>query len=101
MPLQFREAPWSIEIWTGCQSTSAAGWVDQSGIDPKKNLLIEAVFCGIEGCPIGAVRLGLVCQSSCLGNGSGGLATLDDGSTRSGVRPHRGFRETVRSVPLT
>ena len=83
MPLQFREAPSSVEVWTGSQNTSAAGWVDQSGIDPKRNLLIEAGFCGIEECPIGAVRLGLVCQSSCLANGSGGLATLDDGSTQS------------------
>jgi hypothetical protein len=81
LPLQFCEAPSSIEIWTGSQNTSAAGWVDQSGIDPKRNLLIEAAFSGIEGCPIGAVRLGLVCQSSGLADGSGSLATRDDGST--------------------
>jgi hypothetical protein len=48
----------------------------------KRNLLIEAVSCGIEECPIRTLRLGLVCESSCLANGSGGLATLDDGSTR-------------------
>ena len=81
MPLQFREASPSVEIWTGSQNTSAAGWIDQSGIDPKRNLLVEAVFCGIEGCPIRAVRLGLVGQCGCPGKASGSLATFDDGST--------------------
>jgi hypothetical protein len=52
----------SIEIWTGSQNTSAAGWVDQSGIDPKRNFLIEAALCGIEGCHLRAVRNGSVGQ---------------------------------------
>src|SRR5262245_12174190 len=34
LPLQFREASPGVEIWTGSQNTSAAGWVNQSGIDP-------------------------------------------------------------------
>ena len=60
MPLQFREASPGVEIWTGSQNTRVAGWVDQSGVDVKRNLLIEAAFCGIEGCHIRAVRNGSV-----------------------------------------
>ena len=44
MPLQFREAPPGIEIWTGRQNTRVAAWVDQSGIDVKRNLLLEVAF---------------------------------------------------------
>jgi hypothetical protein len=38
-------------------------------------------FSGVEECPIRALRLGPVRQRRCLANASGGLATLDDGST--------------------
>jgi cold shock protein len=80
LPLQFRQASPSVEIWTGNQDARAAGWVDQSDIDVKRNLLIKPVFYGIEGCPIRAVRLGLVGQCGCPGKASGSLATFDDGS---------------------
>ena len=40
----FREASQGAEIWTGSQDTSPAGWVDQTGADVKRNLLIEDSF---------------------------------------------------------
>ena len=47
--------------------------------------MISMVFfvleLGVEECSIRALRPGPVRQGSCLANVSGGLATLDDGST--------------------
>ena len=40
-------------------------------------------FSGVQECPIGAFRLGPIVQCICSANASGGLATLDDGSTPS------------------
>ena len=81
MPLQFREAPSGIEIWTRSQDPSYASWSDPTTTDVKGNLLFEDGFSGVEQYPIRALRLGPVRQRRCLANASGGLATLDDGST--------------------
>ena len=67
LPLQFREAPSSIEIWTRSQDPSYASWSDPTTIDVKRSLLFEVAFCGIEGCYLRAVRLGPVCQRSLPG----------------------------------
>jgi hypothetical protein len=45
------------------------------------NLLIEAAFYGVQECLVGAIRNGTAGQFPCSGNPSGGLATVDDGST--------------------
>jgi hypothetical protein len=58
-----------------------AGWSDVTTTDVKENLLFEDGLSGVEECSIRALRLGPVRQGSCLANASGGLATLDDGST--------------------
>ena len=83
LSLQFREASPGAEIWTGSQNTSQAGWVDQADADVKGNLLIEAAFYGVQECLVGAIRSGTAGQFPCSGNPSGGLATVDDGSTAS------------------
>ena len=54
--LQFHQASSSLEIWTGSQDTSHAGWVDQAGADIERDLLIEDGFFGVEECPIRALR---------------------------------------------
>ena len=81
MPLQFREASPGVEIWTGSQNTSYASWSDPTTTDVKGNLLFEDGFSGAEECQIRTLRLDPVRQRRCLANASGGLATLDDGST--------------------
>jgi hypothetical protein len=81
VPLQFRPVSSGIKIWTGSQDTSPAGWIDRSRADFERNLLIETTFCGLEECPSRPLRLdpaGHLCHS---GSGSGGLATIGDGST--------------------
>jgi hypothetical protein len=83
----------TVEIWTGSQNTSVAGWVDPAGANVKRDLLIEAAFCGVEESHIRAFRLGPVGPCGCPGNASGSLATLDDGSTRLEQRRH--LRERI------
>ena len=58
-----------------------AGWSDPTTTDVKGNLLFENSLSGVEECLIRALRLGPVRPYSCPANASGGLATLDDGST--------------------
>jgi hypothetical protein len=79
--ITFREAPSGIEIWTRSQDPSYASWSDPT-TDVKGNLLFEDGLSRVEEYSIRALRLDPVRQRSCLANGSGGLATLDDGSTR-------------------
>ena len=59
-----REASLGVEIWTGGQDTSPAGWVDQAGADDKRSLFIEGAFCGVEECHIRALPLGPASQFS-------------------------------------
>jgi hypothetical protein len=89
LPLQFRSASPGLEIWPGSQNTGPPGWVDQAGADVKGNLLIEGVLCGVEQSEIRALRNGSVGQFSYSSTPSGGLATIDDGST-SKVAPPAG-----------
>ena len=74
LPLQFREAPSGIEIWTRSQDPSYASWSDPTTTDVKGNRLFEDGFSGVEQCPIRALRLGPVRQRSCLANASGGTS---------------------------
>ena len=67
--------------------TARSQWSDPPPpTDIKGNLLFENGLLGVEECPIRPLRLGPVRQSSCLANASGGLATLDDGSSASIAR---------------
>ena len=68
-------------MWTGSQDAGYAGWPDPTTTDVKGNLLFEDGLSCVEECSIRALRLGPVRQGSFLANGSGSLATLDDGST--------------------
>jgi aspartyl-tRNA(Asn)/glutamyl-tRNA(Gln) amidotransferase subunit A len=96
MPLQFHEASQGAEIWTGSQNTGPTGWVDQAGADVERNLLIEGVFCGVEKSGIRALRNGPAGQFSRSGSGSGGLATIDDGST---LKPTYGLVSARGVIP--
>ena len=62
----------------------------QAGLT-RRRLTLREIFSSrmvvraVEECSIRALRLGPVRQRSCLANASGGLATLDDGSTYGGL----------------
>jgi hypothetical protein len=58
-----------------------AGGVDQQNADVERNLLIEAAFRCVEERPIRAVPLGSTSHLRYSGSSSGGLTTIDDGST--------------------
>jgi len=81
LPLQFRQASPGTEIRTYGQDAGHASWSDPTTTDIKGNLLFEDGFSGAEECQIRALRLDPVRQRRCLANASGGLATIDDGST--------------------
>ena len=81
LPLQFRSTSPGLEIRTGSQNTSLAGWVDPKGADVQRNLLIEGAFSGVEECPLHALQFGPSGQLSYSGSAPGSLATIDDGST--------------------
>ena len=81
LPLQFREASSRIEIWTGNQDASPTGWPGPQAADFERSLLIETAFWVVEQCPIHALLLGSPGHPYHSRNGSGRLATLDDGST--------------------
>ena len=81
LPLQFREAPSRIEIWTGNQDAGSTGWPDPQAADFERSLLIETAFWVVEQCPIHTLLLGSAGHPYHSRNGSGRLATLDDGST--------------------
>ena len=63
----------------------------QAGLT-RRRLTLREIFSsrmalsGVEECSIRALRLGSVGQRGCLANASGGLATLDDGSTNLDVQ---------------
>ena len=80
LPLQLREASPGLEIWAGCQNTRVAGWAHQQVADIERNLLIE-VFAVVEERYIRAFCLDPAGDLGHSGIGSGGLATIDDGST--------------------
>ena len=58
LPLQLREAPQGIEVWTRSQDTGHAGWVDQQVADIESDLLIENVFAVAEERHLHAFCLG-------------------------------------------
>ena len=60
----------------------------------------ENGFSGVEQCPIRALRLDPVRQRRCLANASGGLATIDDGSTLL-ICPARLIRSAIVLKPST
>ena len=96
LPLQFRQASSRIEIWTGSQNSSLAGWVDRAGADTERSLLIEDRFSGVEECHIRGLLLDPSGHPRCSRSGSGSLTTIDDGSTGSLELPYSGSRANLQ-----
>jgi len=72
-----REASPSVEIRTGSQNTSAAGGLTKRALTLREIFSSKLLFVASKD----VVFALSVRQHTCLANASGGLATLDDGST--------------------
>jgi hypothetical protein len=82
LPLQLHQASPGIEIWTGSQDSSLAGWVDWKAANVQGDFLLGDTLFGAAKCQVRVLRLRLVGQDGRFASISSGLATIDGGSTK-------------------